>query len=71
MANYLHKILVEIPTVYTLSAMSAITPVHALSVSSIHLSDNKHQEIQDQFPSMNFGRKTHPKLQQKSLMTLP
>ena len=57
MVNYLHKMLVRIPTVCTSSVTSVIAPVSALSVPSVHLSDDKCQEILDKFHSTNYGEK--------------
>ena len=48
MVNYLHKILVESPFVCTSCITSVSAPVHGLSIPSVHPSDNKHQEIQDE-----------------------
>ena len=43
------------------------TPICALSILSIHLSDDKCQEIPDQFPSTNYGERN----QSKFTVTLP
>ena len=59
----------SIQSVHTSYITSVIAPVCALPVPSIHPSDIKHQEIPDEFPSTNCGRKTHPKLWLKSMMT--
>ena len=59
--NYLHEILVKIPTVHTLSVTSVIAPICAMSIPSVHLSDDKHQEIPDEFPSTNYRRNSHLK----------
>ena len=69
--NYLHKILVKSPSIYTSCIMSVIAPIHALSVLSIHPSDDKHQEIWDDFPDANYGEKNPSEIMQESLMTLP
>ena len=53
--NYLHKILVKIPTVCKLSVMSVIAPICALSIPSIHPPDVECQEIPEGFPSTNHG----------------
>ena len=59
--NYLHEILVEILTASTLSVPSVVAPICALSVLSIHLSDDEHQEIPDEFHGTNYERKINPK----------
>ena len=51
--NYLHEILVKVPTVHTLSVPSVIAPVSASSVPSVV----KYQEIQKEFPVSNYGEK--------------
>ena len=38
--------------------MSVVTPIHALSEPSVHLSDDEHQEFPDEFPGNNYGEKT-------------
>ena len=55
MVNYLHEILVKIPTVNTSSVMSVITPINASSILSIHLSEIECQEIPDEFPGTDMG----------------
>ena len=55
--NYLHEILEEIPTVCTLSVTSVISPIHALSILSIHPSDDECQEILDEFPGTIYWEK--------------
>ena len=57
MVNYLHEILVKIPTVHTPSLMSVLAPMYASSILSIHLSDNKHQETPEIFPITEHGEK--------------
>ena len=57
MVYYLHEIPVKSPSVHTSSVTSVITPVHALSIPSIHPSDDKCQEILDKFPCINYGEK--------------
>ena len=42
--------------------MSVIAPVHASSVPSVHLSDDEHQEILDEFPGTNYGEKNPSKI---------
>ena len=37
--------------------MSAIAPISALSILSVHPSEDEHQEIPDEFPSTNHGEK--------------
>ena len=37
------------------SDASVIAPIHALPIPSIHLTNHKHQEILDEFPSTNYG----------------
>ena len=37
--------------------MSVIAPIQASSIPSIHVSDDKHQEILDKFPGTNDGEK--------------
>ena len=56
MVSYHHEIPVKIPTVHTLSAMSVIAPTSAMSIPSIHMSDDKHQVILEQFPILIMGR---------------
>ena len=34
----------------------SFAPVHALSIPSIHPSDDKHQEVLAEFPGTNYGR---------------
>ena len=57
MVNYLHKFLVEIPTVHTLSVASVIAPIRASSIVSVHLSDDEHQEIPAKLPGTNYREK--------------
>ena len=40
---------------------SVIAPICASSILSVHLSDDKSQEIPDEFPGTNYGRKPHLK----------
>ena len=42
--------------------MSIIAPVHALSVLSVHLSEDEHQEFLDKFPSTYYGEKNPSKI---------
>ena len=51
----------------TLCITSIIAPSHALSVPSVHLYNDEHQEIPAKFPGTKYGEKTHLKLQLKSL----
>ena len=51
------KILAKIPRVCTSSVMSVNAPIHALSILSIHPSDEEHQEILDAFTGTNYGEK--------------
>ena len=60
MVIYLHEILVKRPTVCTSSIMYVIAPICTLSIPSIHPSGDKHQEIPDEFPGTNYGKKTCP-----------
>ena len=55
--NYLHEIPVKTPSVCSLSVTSVIRPISAPSVLSVHPSDDKDQEILDEFPSTNYGEK--------------
>ena len=41
--------------------MSVIAPIHALPILSVHPSDDKHQEIPDEFPSTSYGEKNRSK----------
>ena len=66
MVDSLHKILVRIHTVHTLSVMSVVASIHALSILSVHPSDDKHQEILDEFPGTKY-----PFLSEIILITLP
>ena len=64
MENYLH----ENPgknthSPYFISYVN--TPIHALSILSIHPSDIKHQEIPDEFPGTNYGEKFLPEIMAK------
>ena len=45
--------------------MSVIAPISALSIPSIHPSDNEHQEIPDKFPGTNNGEKNPSKIMVK------
>ena len=56
-ANYLHKILVNSPSVCILSVTSVIAPVSASSIPCIHPSDDEHQNSLGEFPSINYGEK--------------
>ena len=57
MVNYLHKITVRIPTICTSSVTSVVAPIYALPIPSINSSDDKCQEIPDEFPGTNYGEK--------------
>ena len=59
--NCLHEILAKIPKVHSSSAMSVIPPIHASSLLSDHPSDDKYQEILDEFHCTIMGRNTHLK----------
>ena len=37
--------------------MSIIAPISALSIPSVHLSDDEHQEILEEFSHTNYGEK--------------
>ena len=65
MIDYLHEILVEIPTICTSLVMSVIAPVQKLSIPSIHPSDNKCHEILDKLPSTNYGEKNSSEIMAK------
>ena len=69
MVNSLHKILVKLPTVCTSSVMYVIAPICASSGLSVNPSDNKQQEIPDDFLSTNYRRNSKKRLLQKSLTT--
>ena len=68
MVNYLHEILVKIPTVHTSSVTSVIAPISTLSVLSVHLSNDEYQEILEEFPSTNYGEKYPAITTAKSLL---
>ena len=53
--SHLHEILVRSPSIYTSCIMSVIAPIHALSIPSVHPSNDKCQEIPDEFPSTHYG----------------
>ena len=55
--NYLHEILVIIPTLHTSSVTSVIAPLSALSIPSVHPSDVELQEIPSKIPITNYGEK--------------
>ena len=50
----LHEIPIKSPPISTSSVMSVIALIHALSILSVHLPDNKHHEIPDEFPGANY-----------------
>ena len=58
MVNYLHEILVKIPTVHSSSVVSVTVP-------SVHLSDDEHKEIPDKICSTNYGEKISAKITAK------
>ena len=58
----------SIEHVHTSCIMSVIAPVSASPIVSICLTNDECQELLDEFPSTNYGRKTHLKSQLKSLM---
>ena len=62
MVNYVHKILVKILTVHASSITPVIEPISALSILSIHLSNDKHQEVPDELCGTNYGDKFPVKL---------
>ena len=57
MVNYLHKILVKIPTINTSSAYICHCTHLCIICSVIHLSDDECQEIPDKISSTNYGEK--------------
>ena len=57
MVNHLNKIPVKSPSVHTSCITSVIAPIHALSIPSVHLSDDECHEILDKVPSTNYGEK--------------
>ena len=63
--NYQHKIPVKSPSVQTLSVTSVIAAVCALSIPSIHPSDDEHQEILDKFPGTNYGETSPSEIKAK------
>ena len=69
MVNYLHEITVKLPPVHTSYIASVIAPIYALPIPSIHLSNDEHHEIPDEFPSTNYGEKNLSEITAKVLMT--
>ena len=71
MVNYLHKILVKSPSIHTSSVTSVIAPIYAMSVLSVHPSDDKCQEIMDKFPSTNYGENFPVEIMAKIMAKIP
>ena len=55
------EIPVRTSTVHTLSLMSVIAPIDVSFIPPVHPSDNKCQEIMEEFSSTNYGRNTQLK----------
>ena len=70
-ANCLQEYLVKSPSVCKSPVMSVVAPVSALSIPSIHLSDDEHQEIPEEIPCTSHGEKFPVEKTAKSLTMQP
>ena len=49
--------------------MSVVASIHALSILSVHRSDDEHWEILHKFPGTNYGEENPSEITKKSLTT--